>query len=211
MNKIDRLIDRIERLAHSENIKDSAIKSVLRDPKYFRDILANKCGLDPTEKEYWKPVIGAGRTPDLATRIYSRLTADKGTWNYTEELQKTLLTIYSNEASLIADSINSLLHGDDDSVGEQIPIPAKRNCKRGKPKDPDIKRRVKILHKAGIKIPADLRDIKKIRNAFGALDQAKCAIPGYTDCDWMGLLDDSERSEEFKKVKESLRLNLIRA
>jgi len=69
---------------------------------------------------------------------------------------------------------------------------------------------VQILHKARIRQAADLRNGQKLRNAFAALEYDKCKIPGFDTVDWMDLLDNSERSEELKKVRESLRLNLKR-
>ncbi len=88
--------------------------------------------------------------------------------------------------------------------------PTVEGKRRGRPPDLEVGKRVRILHAAGIKNPSDLRNAQKLRNAFAALERGGNKIPGFDTTDWMGLLDDPERSEELKSVKESLRLNLIR-
>jgi hypothetical protein len=88
------------------------------------------------------------------------------------------------------------------------PIP--KNKGRGKPPNPEIKERVATLIRAGITKQSDLRNQQKLRNAFGALEKDKKIIPGFDTTDWMDLLNNSERSEELKKVKEALRQNLNR-
>ena len=83
---------------------------------------------------------------------------------------------------------------------------------KGRPKDPEIVERIKILNKAGIKSPADLRIEKKLRQAFAMLteDAKKHEIPGFPgETDWMNLFESS-RGLDLAHVRDTLRQNLNR-
>jgi hypothetical protein len=82
--------------------------------------------------------------------------------------------------------------------------------RRGRPPDPEVTERVAILHRAGIKKPSDLYDKQKLRSAFAALEKARLVVPRFDTDKWLEFTDEPERSEELKKVRETLRLNLIR-